>query len=77
MSPHCDLDPEHSKTITLYQCVTLWLMMMHHHTKFGYKSLNCSYKIISHGQTFTSVLNFHCDCECDLDFDHSNSMIML
>ena len=34
INPHSDLDTDHSKTIF---SKTLWLMMMHHHTKFGHK----------------------------------------
>ena len=35
-SPHCDLDFEDSNNNKNY-CTTLWLMMLHHHTKFGNK----------------------------------------
>ena len=35
INPHSDLDTDHSKTIF---SKTLWLMMMHHHTKFGHKT---------------------------------------
>ncbi len=35
MSPRCDLDLEDSKQFLF--CVTLWLNLQHHHTKFGYK----------------------------------------
>ena len=38
----------------LYFCKTLWLMMMHHHTKFDQS------EILS-WQTFTEVQNLHCD----------------
>ena len=34
ISPCCDLDIEHSKPIF---CLTLWLMMLHYHTRFGVK----------------------------------------
>ena len=37
ISLHCDLDTEESELI--FFCTTLWLMMMHHHTKFGNKML--------------------------------------
>ena len=37
-----------------YFWMILWLMMMHHHTKFDRS------EILS-GQTFTEVQNFHCD----------------
>ena len=36
----------------------LWLMMMHHHTKFD------QLEILS-GQTFTEVQNLHCDLDLD------------
>ena len=36
MSPRCDLDLEDSKQF-LFR-VTLWLILQHHHTKFGNKS---------------------------------------
>ena len=35
MSPRCDLDLEDGKHFSF--CVTLWLNLQHHHTKFGYK----------------------------------------
>ena len=46
------MSPYHYVTIALlrtkqYFCVTLWLMMMHHHTMSGYKGLNSSKDIVS------------------------------
>ena len=41
----------------------LWLIMMHHHTKFGRS------EILS-GQTFTEVQNLH----CDLDLEYSKAI---
>ena len=35
MSPRCDRDLEDSKQFLF--CVTLWLNLQHHHTKFGNK----------------------------------------
>ena len=32
ISPCCDLDTEHSEPIV---CMTLWLMMLHNHIRFG------------------------------------------
>ena len=61
-SPHCDLDHEDSKTIFLRDTLahddaspyyTLWLMMMHHHTTSGYKSLNVLEIPTGHWKTFT------------------------
>ena len=43
-----------------YFWIILWLMMMHHHTKFDRS------EILS-GQTFTEVQNLH----CDLDLEYS------
>ena len=40
----------------------LWLMMMHHHTKFDRTE-------ILFGQTFTKVRNHH----CDLDLEYSKA----
>ena len=45
-----------------YFWMTLWLMMMHHHTKFDRS------EILS-GQTFTEVQNLH----CDLDLEYSKA----
>ena len=36
MSPHYDPELEDTKPIFFSSCMTLWLLMMHHHTKFGY-----------------------------------------
>ena len=45
-----------------YFWMILWLMMMHHHTKFDRA------EILS-GQTFTEVQNLH----CDLDLEYSQA----
>ena len=45
-----------------YFWMILWLMMMHHHTKFDRS------EILS-GQTFTEVQNLH----CDLDLEYSKA----
>ena len=45
-----------------YFWMILWLMMMHHHTKFNRS------EILS-GQTFTEVQNLH----CDLDLEYSKA----
>ena len=58
MSPHCDLDLEDSNSMTL------WLIMLHHHTKFGNKTFR---DLVNFIQTFT-ILNLH----CDLDLERSN-----
>ena len=42
----------------LYFWMILWLMMMHHHTKFDRS------EILS-GQTFTEVQNLHCDFDLE------------
>ena len=64
MSRCCDLDLEHSNNNKM--SAWLWLIMLHHHTKFGTK---CSViQKISPGQTFTDILNL---C-CDLDLEYSN-----
>ena len=60
MSPHCDLDLDGHKTnLTI-------LMMMHHHTKFGYKKSFSSEDV----QTFNEDLNLH----YDLDSEHSKEV---
>ena len=64
MSPRCDLDLEYSKQF-LFR-VTLWLILQHHHTKFGNKSFVI--QKISSGQIFTDIFNL---C-CDLDLKCSN-----
>ena len=45
MSPRCDLDLEDSKQFFFF-CMTIWLTMLHHHTKFGYKLVCGSEDII-------------------------------
>ena len=52
MSPRCDLDLEDNKQF-LFR-VTLWLILEHHHTKFGNKSFVVQ-KIS--GQIFTDIFN--------------------
>ena len=42
MSPNCDLDLEDDESFRMI----LWPMMMHHHTKFGYKSFGGSEHIV-------------------------------
>ena len=44
--------------------MTIWLMMLHHHTVFGNNSEN----IIWTGQTFTDISNLCCDL--DLESSH-------
>ena len=53
-------------TVKQFFCITLWLMMLHHHTRYGNKMFCGSEDIIQ--QTFNNILNLH----CDLDFEHSN-----
>ena len=48
--------------------MTLCLVMLHNHTRFGNKMF-CGQKISS-GQTFTNILNLH----CDLDLERSISI---
>ena len=62
MSPHCDFKLENSETI--FSRMTLWLMMLHHHTKFGNKMLCDSENI----RTVTDILNLR----RDLDLERSN-----
>ena len=50
MSPCCRLDLEDSIQIF---CMTLRLMLIHHHTKVGSK-------MILSGQTFNDILNLRC-----------------
>ena len=45
ISPHCNLDLE-DRTPPFFFCRTLQSMMMHHHTKFGYKSFSGSQDIL-------------------------------
>ena len=52
------------KTANQSSCMTLWPMMLHHHTKFGYTRFS-SWEI-SFRWTFTEILNLF----CDLDLDH-------
>ena len=57
MSPWCDLDLEDSKQ--LFSRMILWLMMLHHHTKYGNKMSCDSENIIC--TTFTDIFNLRCD----------------
>ena len=75
ISPHCDPELEDSKPIFLHDTVTLkiannfffpmtlWLMMLHHHTKLGYKMFSSSEDII---RTNIDILYLCCnlDLEC-------------
>ena len=61
MTPHCGLDLEGKKTTT--KNLGSWLMMLHHHTKFGNKMFCDSENII---RTFPDILNLLCDL--DLEF---------
>ena len=64
MSPCCDLDLDDSKQF--FSHLTLWLIMLHHHTKLG-NNVVWVQKITS-GKTFMAILNL-----CfDLDLDRSN-----
>ena len=56
------------KTAKQFFCMTLWLMMLHHHTKFGIKMICGSEDII-----LTNIHNILNLC-CDLDLEHSNQM---
>ena len=53
--------------------MTLWLMMLHHHTKFGNKIFCGSEDII---QTFTNILNpcFDLDLECSNQIFPQNTL---
>ena len=64
MSPRCDLDLEDSKQF-LFR-VTLWLILQHHHTKFGNKMFCGSED--NTGQIFIDIFNL----QCDLDLERSN-----
>ena len=59
--PHCDLDIEHSN----FFFMSLWLMTLHNHTRFGNK-IFCGSEVIL--WKFTTILNL----SCDLDLEHSN-----
>ena len=50
MNPRCDLDLEDSKQFLF--CVTLWLILQHHHTKFGNKMFCGSYHPDKYSLTF-------------------------
>jgi len=60
MSPHCNLYLQISKQSF---CMTHQLMMMHHHTKFGYKRLSYSKDI---SQTLVKIFNLHCGHNLEL-----------
>ena len=47
--------PWHWRKWTNFFCMTLWLMMLHNHTKWS------AVQKISSGQTFTDILNLCCD----------------
>ena len=64
MSPCCDLDLEDRKQFLF--CVTLWLILQHHYTKF-YTKMFCGSEDNT-GQIFTDIFNLR----CDLDLEHSN-----
>ena len=66
MSPRCDRDLEDSKQFLF--CVTLWLILQHYYTKFGYKMFCGSED--NTGQIFTDIFNLR----CDLDLERSNSI---
>ena len=42
---------------------TIWLKMMHHHAKFGYKCFNSS-EDIAQTKSFNEILILHCDLHC-------------
>ena len=76
MSPHCDLDLEDSNNNNKI-CMTIQLMMLHHHTKFGNKMFCESENII---QTFMNMLNLHCDLDLECSyptFSTKHSLMML
>ena len=54
-------------TLNLHSA-TLWPMMLHHHTKFGYR--RSAAEEISSRWTFTGILNLF----CDLDLDHNRAI---
>ena len=70
MSPHCDLDLEDSKQSFP---MTLWPMVMHHNTKFGYNRLS-SWKVMVQMKiqvsmqflTFAVTLNLSTTQQCNL-----------
>ena len=64
MSPRCDRDLEDSKQFLF--CLTLWLNLQHHHTKFGNKMF-CGLEDNTR-QIFTDIFNLR----CDLDLERSN-----
>ena len=55
MSPHCDFDLEDGDQSL---SMTLWPMIMHHHTKFGYRRLSSSEHIVR--------MNIYCHFEPSL-----------
>ena len=64
-SPCCDLHLDLEDSTHKKICMTLWLIMLHHHTKFGNKTFRDLENFI---QTFTNILNLR----CDLDLTYSN-----
>ena len=65
-SHYCDLHLELLKITHHSFCMSLWPMMMYHHTKFGYERFSSSGILTA--QTFNDILNLH----CDLDLECSN-----
>ena len=49
-------------TVNNFFCMTLWLIMLHYHTRFGNKMFFGSEDII---QTFTDILNLCCGLELE------------
>ena len=67
MSPCCSLTV---MTVNNFFCMTLWLMILHNQTEFGKKKKKIAVQKMLSGQTFTKILNLH----CDLDLEYSNSI---
>ena len=61
MKPNYDLDLEDCKPYAM----TLWILIIYHHTRFGYKTFSGSKDIV-----WTNIKHFN-RC-CDRDLDHSN-----
>ena len=59
------------KTANQSFCMTLWPLIMHHCSKFGYKRFSSWGDIIHWSRwTFTRILNRY----CDLDIDHNRAI---
>ena len=56
------------KTTNQSSCMTLWPMMLHHHTKFGYRR-SAAEELWSRWM-LTGILNLF----CDLDLDHNRAI---